>query len=155
MPQTWVTRTGVKIDRIASAWLIGRFISPDALFKFIDAADPERIVGEIRFDMFEGLCEFTHRDDLCTFEVLLEHAALNDAALRRIGDSVHDLDLKDNKFGHPETSGIASLIAGIARATKTMRSASNGAARPLTLFTLRFDVTDLDDKLQNAGDDHA
>ena len=139
MAQTWVTRTGVKIDRIASAWLIARFISPGAVFRFIDAADPERIAGEIRFDMFQGVCEFTHRGDLCTFEVLLEHTGLKDAALRRIGDSVHDLDLKDNKFGRPETSGIASLIAGIARAHKddAARLERGGAAFDALYASLR------------------
>src|SRR5918994_1554100 len=80
---TWVTREGVYVDRIASAWLIRRFIDTEAR---------------------------------CKFELLLEQAGLDDPALRAIAQIVHDIDLKDAKFGRDEAAGIASLIAGIARA---------------------------------------
>ena len=62
--------------------------------------------------MFEG--EFTHQGDRCTFEVLLAHAGLADAALAAIGEIVHDIDLKDDKYGRAETAGVRSLISGIA-----------------------------------------
>jgi hypothetical protein len=108
----WVTRQGVQVDRIASAWLIRRFIDEGARFKFVPgkACTPES--GELRFDMFEG--EFTHRGDRCTFEVLVEHAGLADPALTAIGEIIHDIDLKDDKYGREETAGIKNLIAGIA-----------------------------------------
>jgi hypothetical protein len=108
----WVTRQGVQVDRIASAWLIRRFIDEGARFKFVPgkAYTPES--GELRFDMFEG--EFTHRGDRCTFEVLVEHAGLTDPALTAIGEIIHDIDLKDDKYGREETAGIKNLIAGIA-----------------------------------------
>jgi hypothetical protein len=61
--------------------------------------------------MYEA--EFTHEGDRCTFEVLLERAALDDPALGAIGEIVHDIDLKDAKFGREETAGIAGLIGGI------------------------------------------
>ena len=61
--------------------------------------------------MYEA--EFTHEGDKCTFEVLLERAALDDPALHAIGEVVHDIDLKDRKFGREETPGIAGLIDGI------------------------------------------
>ena len=64
--------------------------------------------------MFEA--EFTHDGDRCTFEVLLTHLALDDAALQPIAQIVHDIDLKDEKFGRPEAIGIDHLIAGIAMA---------------------------------------
>ena len=66
--RTWVTRTGVHIDRIASAWLIRRFIDEEATFKFVPAKGYVPEQGELRFDMFEA--EFSHEGDLCTFEVL-------------------------------------------------------------------------------------
>jgi hypothetical protein len=110
--RTWVTRTGIHIDRIASAWLIRRFIDPDARFKFVPAKGYQPETGELRFDMFDA--EFTHVGDRCTFEVLLEHAGLGDAALQAIAEIVHDIDLKESKFDRPETSGIGHLIAGIA-----------------------------------------
>ena len=64
--------------------------------------------------MFEG--EFTHRGDRCTFEVLLAEAGLDDPALAAIGEIIHDIDLKDGKYGREEAAGIRSLIAGIAAA---------------------------------------
>jgi len=110
--RTWVTRRGVQIDRIASAWLIRRFIDKAASFKFVPSSGYQPEPGELRFDMFEG--EFTHRGDRCTFEVLLGHANLSDPALGAIGEIVHDIDLKDDKYGRAETAGVKSLIAGIA-----------------------------------------
>ena len=68
--RTWVTREGVHVDRIASAWLIRRFIDPEASFKFVPSKGYPPQPGEVRFDMYEA--EFTHEGDRCTFEVLLE-----------------------------------------------------------------------------------
>ena len=108
----WVTRQGVQVDRIASAWLIRRFIDPGARFKFVPGTGYAAQPGELRFDMFEG--EFTHRGDRCTFEVLLADAKLDDPALAAIGEIIHDIDLKDGKYGREEAAGVRSLIAGIA-----------------------------------------
>jgi hypothetical protein len=108
----WVTRQGVQIDRIASAWLIRRFIDPGARFKFVPGTGYQAQSGELRFDMFEG--EFTHRGDRCTFEVLLADAGLDDPALKAIGEVIHDIDLKDDKYGREEAAGVRSLINGIA-----------------------------------------
>ena len=109
--RTWVTREGVHVDRIASAWLIRRFIDREARFAFAASGGGARPPGEIRFDMYEA--DFTHEGDRCTFEVLLERAALDDPALQILGEVVHDIDLKDGKFGRAETPGIAGLIGGI------------------------------------------
>jgi hypothetical protein len=62
--------------------------------------------------MFEG--EFTHEGDRCSFEVLVARAGLTHPALQAIAEIVHDIDLKDGKFGREEAAGIAHLIAGIA-----------------------------------------
>ncbi|MFZ2144976.1 MAG: chromate resistance protein ChrB domain-containing protein [Xanthobacteraceae bacterium] len=107
----WVTREGVFADRIASAWLIRRFIDPEARFKFVSGKGYRPQEGELRFDMFEA--EFTHEGDKCTFEVLLERAGLKDSALRAIAEIIHDIDLKDDKFGRTEVAGIRTLIDGI------------------------------------------
>jgi hypothetical protein len=113
--RTWVTRADVHVDRIASAWLIKRFIDPGARFKFVRARDYKPEPGELRFDMFDA--EFTHEGDRCTFEVLLQHGRLKaDRALRHIAEIVHDLDLKDGKFERDEAAGIARLIAGLVNA---------------------------------------
>jgi hypothetical protein len=114
--RTWVTRQGVYVDRIASAWLIRRFIDPQARFKFVSGKGYRPDPGELRFDMFEA--EFTHEGDKCTFEVLVERGALKDPALRAIGEIIHDIDLKDGKFGRTEVAGIKTLMEGISVATK-------------------------------------
>jgi hypothetical protein len=109
--RVWVTRKGIHVDRMASAWLIKRFIDHDGKFKFVPARGYQPEKGEIRFDMFEA--EFTHEGDRCTFEVLLQRLKLEDTALRPIAEIIHDIDLKDSKFGRPETPGIERLIIGI------------------------------------------
>jgi hypothetical protein len=114
--RVWVTRQGVHVDRMASVWLIRRFIDPDAQFKFVPAKGYLPSPGELRFDMFEG--EFTHQGDRCTFEVLTALAGPADAALAAIGEIVHDIDLKDAKFGREEANGIARVMEGIAAASK-------------------------------------
>jgi len=113
--RVWVTRRGVHVDRIASAWLIRRWIDADARFKFVASKGYVPAEREIRFDMFEA--EFTHEGDLCTFEVLARLAGRDDAALRCVAEVVHDIDLKDGKFGRVETEGVANLLAGIVSGT--------------------------------------
>jgi hypothetical protein len=114
--RVWVTRKGIHVDRMASAWLIRRFIDSEARFKFVTARGYQPEKGELRFDMFEA--EFTHEGDRCTFEVLLQRLKLTDGALRPIAEVIHDIDLKDGKFGRPETPGIERLVTGICTAHK-------------------------------------
>jgi hypothetical protein len=112
--RVWVTRHGVHVDRIACAWLVRRFIDPDARFKFVPPRGYVPMEGELRFDMFQA--EFTHQGDRCSLEVLLARSGLRDRALQAIAEIVHDIDLKDGKFGREECPGIKSLIAGVAMA---------------------------------------
>lgn len=108
----WVTRKGVHVDRIASAWLIKRFIDADATLKFVPPKGYVPADGELRFDMFEA--EFTHEGNRCTFEVLARRFDVADSAVAAIGDVVHDIDVRDGKFGRPETAGVERLVNGIA-----------------------------------------
>jgi hypothetical protein len=108
---TWITRPDVHVDRIASAWLIKRFIDPKARFAFGEARE-----GAVSFDMFDGGGDYTHEGDRCTFETLLQRFGLEqDATLRAIAEMVHEVDLKDGKFGRDETPGFERLIAGIVK----------------------------------------
>ena len=108
--RVWATRRGVQIDRIASAWLIRRFIDPDAEFRFIDPKE-ERRSDELRFDMVGG--DFTHEGDGCTFETLVRRLGSPDPALRQVAEIVHDVDIKDGKFGRADAPGIQQVILGI------------------------------------------
>jgi hypothetical protein len=110
--RTWVTRKGIHVDRIASAWLIRRFIDPEAKLKYVEAKGYVPEPGELRFDMFDA--EFTHEGEMCTFEVLLARRGSDDPALRHIADIVHDIDLRDGKYKREETGGFTTLITGIA-----------------------------------------
>src|SRR6266513_1415152 len=111
--RTWVTRSGVHVDRIASAWLIRRFIDPKARFRFVTAQDARTSPSELRFDMFEA--EYTHEGDRCTFETLVARFGLGDAGVAVIGELVHDIDCKDGKFARTETAGLERMIAGVVR----------------------------------------
>ncbi len=112
--RVWVTRKGVHVDRMASAWLIRGFIDQEARFKFVPGKGYSPEKDEIRFDMFEA--EYTHEGDRCTFEVLLHRFEIADPALTAIGEIVHDIDLRDGKFGRPETPGVERMITGLALA---------------------------------------
>jgi len=114
--RTWVTRRGVHVDRIASAWLIRRFIDTEATFRFVDGKDQVPKPGELRFDMAEA--EFTHEEDRCSFETLILRAGLSgDQALAAIGEAIHELDIADGKFDRPETAGLGAILAGICAST--------------------------------------
>jgi hypothetical protein len=109
--RTWITRRDVHVDRMACSWLIRRFIDAEAVIRFVPGKGYVPEPRELRFDMFEG--EFTHEGDRCSFEMLLARTGIADPALQAIAEIVHDIDLKDGKFAREETTGIASLIAGI------------------------------------------
>jgi hypothetical protein len=110
----WVTRRDPKVDRLASAWLIRRFVDPGARFRFVDVSKEGLRRAEIGFDMSGG--EFSHEGDLCTFEVLLARLAVRAPALEEIAEIVHDIDLKDEKFGRPDAAGVQQLIKGLIQA---------------------------------------
>ncbi len=130
-----MTRTGIKVDRMASAWLIRRFIDPEARFKFVPAKGYRPAPGELRFDMFEA--EFTHEGELCTFEVLVRRFGLPDPALRAIAEIVHDIDVKDAKYGREEAAGIGQLVAGIAAAHADDEARLARGARPSSTTSTR------------------
>lgn len=111
----WATRPHVGIDRMASAWLIRRFIDPAARFVFV-AEGSVRTENELRYDMADA--DYTHEGDSCTFEVLLERFELHGAGLVALAQIVHDLDLKDGKFKPEEAAGVGAVIEGIKRTAK-------------------------------------
>lgn len=107
----WVTRENLFVDRIACGWLIRRFVDCEAAFKFVSGEHYTPEKGEVRFDMFDG--EFTHEGDRCTFEVMIQRFQLQDKALAPLAEVVHDIDLKDAKFGRAETDGFNALLTGL------------------------------------------
>ncbi|MBI2216005.1 MAG: chromate resistance protein [Candidatus Rokubacteria bacterium] len=110
---TWVTRPRPHVDRVASAWLIKRFIDRDATFAFADAADTAK--KGVPFDVLGAA--FGHRGDDCTFETLMKRFRLTDRRLRAIAEIVHEADLKDGKYVRAEAAGLdvalRALLAAI------------------------------------------
>jgi hypothetical protein len=105
-----VTRAGVHIDRASSAWLIRRFLDPDAEFAFV--TDPEEVPADaIPFDM-RGV-EFGHHGDDCTFETLLRKHGVADPVLWRIAEIIHEADLDDERFDAPEAPGLDVVLRGL------------------------------------------
>lgn len=109
----WVTRKDVYIDRIASAWLIHRFIDPKAKFVFLAKSNDKAPNDTIPFDMYGA--EFTHHGDDCTFETLIKAFDLKDPALQSIAEIVHDIDLSDSKYDRKEAEGIGQIITGLSK----------------------------------------
>jgi len=110
----WATRPRPHVDRIASAWLIKRFLDPAAEFVF---APPDDVpAGAIPFDM-AGV-EFGHHGDHCTFETLLHRAGLHDRRLDAIAEIVHEADLRDGKFPREEARGLDLVLRGLLAAVK-------------------------------------
>jgi hypothetical protein len=109
--KVWITRARPGVDRMSSAWLIRRFIDPNARFVF---GLPSGVPEAIPFDTFEA--EFGHHGSHCTFETFCDRFALADPAVRHIGRIVHDLDLKDTRYEEAETATIGRLVEGLRRA---------------------------------------
>lgn len=113
LKRTWATRKRPWVDRLASAWLIGRFIDPHA--RFIWLAHPKQCPrNAIGFD-FDG-ATFTHRGNRVTFEVLLVSFSLEtNAALSRLGNLVHTLDTGGIPL--PEAAGVEAILRGLKEKT--------------------------------------
>ena len=106
----WVTRPRPGVDRFASAWLIRRFI--DARAAFVFAAVPGKWPDAVPFDMYQP-AGFRHEGNRCTFEVLTARFGITDAAVRTIGEIVHDIDLKEDRFKSPHAQTIGALVEGL------------------------------------------
>jgi hypothetical protein len=109
--KTWLTRPRPEIDRVGSAWLIRRFIDRRAKLVFAATVPSNREI--IPFDMLD--VEFSHHGDRCTFETLIRRFGIEDKAVRKIGEMIHDADLEDEKFQRPECIGIDRVLKGWAK----------------------------------------
>ena len=103
----WVTRPRPGVDRMASAWLVRRFIDSNATFAFADK--PAR--SDVPFDMYMG--EFSHDGDRCTFETLIHRFGITDASVGRIAQIVHDLDMKETRYATAEAPAVGHLVEGL------------------------------------------
>jgi hypothetical protein len=132
--RVWVTRKRPHVDRMASAWLIRKFIDPKAVFEFIgeeELGHSEK--GRVTFDLKNG--DFTHHLDLCTFEVLIRSFGLKDKALKKLAEIVHQIDLKDEKVHVPEAKGVEEILKGL---RKTVTDDLEILEKGLALFEMLY-----------------
>lgn len=106
----WATRKAIHIDRAACAWLIRRFIDPEAEFVFV--TDPAAVPAEATpFDM-RGV-DLGHHGGDCSFETILHRYELTDPALWRIAEIIHEADLDDERYDAPEAPGLDAVLRGL------------------------------------------
>jgi hypothetical protein len=106
----WATRAGVHIDRAACAWLLRRFVDPDAEFVFV--SDPAQVPADATpFDM-RGV-DLSHHNGDCTFETILRRYELTDPVLWRLAEIVHEADLDDARYDAPEAPGLDVTLRGL------------------------------------------
>lgn len=131
----WMTRKKPFVDRMASAWLIKKFIDKNAVFKFAGEKDIEHASNNaVAFDAV-GV-EFTHIDNMCTFEVLAKTFNLKDKKIKKIAAIVHELDIKDDKYKNPETKGVEEILTGI---RKTAKDDADALERGMAIFEMLFE----------------
>lgn len=102
----WVTRPRPHVDRLACAWLIRRYLNPEAVIRYSVSPEPD----EVAFDMDSA--KFSHQGNLCTFEVMIRAFELDDAALSLMAEIVHEIDLRDGRYQRPETAGVDATLRG-------------------------------------------
>ena len=102
----WMTRPRPHVDRLACAWLIRRFIDPDATIRYADVPEPD----EVAFDMPD--VAFGHQGDRCSFETMLQAFGLDDPGLCALAEIVHEIDLRDGRYVRPEIAGVDTILSG-------------------------------------------
>jgi len=106
----WVTRTSCHVDRTACAWLIRRFIDPDAAFEFV--TDVSRLPADATpFDIAGQ--QFSHHEGNSTFEVMVEHFSITEPGIAELGRVIHEADLEDERYDAPEAAGLDAIIRGL------------------------------------------
>lgn len=106
----WATRSGIHVDRAASAWLITKYVDAEATFVYVD--DPEDVPADATpFDMVG--CDLSHHGTDVTFETVLRRYQLTDPVLWRIAEIIHQADVEDDLFDAPEASGLDAIIRGL------------------------------------------
>lgn len=110
----WVTREHPHTDRIACPWLIKSFIDKDAEIVYVprdQVLDYASREGAISFDA-QG-AKYTHRDGLCSFEVLVEEYKLGgDRALALVAKVVHGADVSEDADATPQSRGLEAIARG-------------------------------------------
>ena len=113
----WVTRARPKVDRIACPWLIRRFVDPNAVFLFVPPAEVQEVASRFdgeAFDIDAANVFWSHRGDLCTFDVMVEELGLRTEPLLRLATLVRGADTGRPDLA-PEAAGLLAASLGLSR----------------------------------------
>jgi len=109
----WVTRERPKTDRIACPWLIKNFIDPEAEFLYVAADQVLAVAAREDAHSYDAPgAKYTHRDGLCSFEVLLDEHSIEDPALARLARIVHGADVAEDRDATPQSRGLLAVAEG-------------------------------------------
>ena len=109
----WVTRERPKTDRIACPWLIRKFIDREAVFLYVPADEVLKIAAREGAHSYDAPgAEYTHRDGLCSFEVLVEEYGIDDPAVRMLARIVHGADIAEDRDATPQSRGLLAIADG-------------------------------------------
>ena len=109
----WVTRERPKTDRIACPWLIKNFIDPDAEFLYVPADEVLEVAERERAHSFDAPgARYTHRDGLCSFEVLVQEYELDNPGLELLARIVHGADVAEDRDATPQSRGLLAIAEG-------------------------------------------
>lgn len=112
----WVTREHPKTDRIACPWLIRHFIDPEAEILYVPPQDVLTVAAREGATSFDAPgAKYTHRDGLCSFEVLIADYRIDDPAVRLMARIVHGADVSEDRDATPESAGLFAIAEGFAR----------------------------------------
>jgi hypothetical protein len=111
----WVTREHPKTDRIACPWLIRKFIDPEAEIVYVPRDEVLSYASEHDAISFDAPgARYTHRDGLCSFEVLVEEYAIPDEAVGMMARVIHGADVADDRDATPQSPGLLAIAGGFA-----------------------------------------
>ena len=109
----WVTRERPKTDRIACPWLIRNFIDPEAKFLYVPAGDVLAVAEDEGAYSYDAPgARYTHRDGLCSFEVLVEEYGIDDPAIALLARIVHGADVPEDRDATPQSRGLLAVAEG-------------------------------------------
>jgi hypothetical protein len=109
----WVTRERPKTDRIACPWLIKNFIDPEAEFLYVPSEEVLDVAEREGANSYDAPgARYTHRDGLCSFEVLVEDYGIDDPAVKLLARIVHGADISEDRDATPQSRGLLAVAEG-------------------------------------------
>ncbi len=114
----WITRSNVKVDRVACPWLIRRFVDQEAQFLFVEEGRLLETAAREQAIPFDApklaAVKLNHRGERCSFEAIIEDYKLRDPALERLARIVRAADVKGQEQAAPEGAGLRAIAEGFA-----------------------------------------